>query len=199
MTINNFEDLPYNQPIPRIETSKAIKQLKNNKSPGPDNIPNEFIINSMVMADTIHGIMASIFQSEDIPLQWLQGTMINFNKGRGDHECLKNKRGITLTSNVCKLFERILNNRAIEVIPFSEAQAGGRPGRSTVDQMFILTEILKKRKFENLSTYCAFLDVHKAYDKAWRGIIMHILWENNIKGKLWRVMNKLNSNITAKI
>ena len=37
--------------------------------------------------------------------------MLNFHKGKGDKEILDNKRGITLTSNVGKLFERVINNR----------------------------------------------------------------------------------------
>ena len=41
-------------------------------------------------------------------------------------------------------------------------QAGFRKGRSTVDQVFILTEIIINRR--PAKTYVAFLDVAKAYD-----------------------------------
>ena len=146
-----------------------------------------------------HNLFASVFDKEDVPQQWNKGDMVNLSKPKGDKEMLTNKRGLTLTSNVGKLFERVLNNRVVEVLPFSEAQAGGRPGRCTVDQHFILHEVVKQRRSENKPTYCAFLDVHKAYDKAWRGIILHILWEADIRGKLWRLLHLLNSDITAQI
>ena len=60
-------------------------------------------------------------------------------KTDGDREKMENKRGITLasTSNTEKLFERIINNRIIEEIPFTEGQAGGRKAYSTVDQLYI--------------------------------------------------------------
>jgi hypothetical protein len=47
-----------------------------------------------------------------------------------------------------------------------EEQGGFRPGRGTIDQRFVLTEILKSRV--GISTYTAFIDVKKAYDTVWR-------------------------------
>ena len=146
-----------------------------------------------------HQIFCHVFDNEDIPSQWCDGTMINLGKGKGDSEVLTNKRGITLTSNVGKLFERVANNRLLKVLTFSEAQAGGRPERGPVDQLFVLYEVLKQRKAEGKQTFCAFLDVHKAYDQAWRDIMFHILWESGVRGKLWRILVKLNSNIVVQI
>ena len=33
---------------------------------------------------------------------------------------MRNRRGITLTSNVEKLFERVINNRLVKILEFSE-------------------------------------------------------------------------------
>ena len=87
----------------------------------------------------------------------------------------------------------------MNILPFSGAQAGGQQGKGPPDQLFTLYEILRQRKAEKKPTFVAFLDVHKAYDKAWRGIILHILWEANIRGKLWRLLHHLNTDITAQI
>ena len=199
LQIDDYQDMPYNRPLEPNETAEAAKQLHHNRGVGPDLIPNEFILNSETIQKSTHQLFARIFETEDIPEQFGEGYMINFHKGKGDKEILDHKRGITLTSNVGKLFERVLNNRVKKVLPFSEAQAGGRDERGPPDQLFILYEILKQRRVENKPTYVAFIDVHKAYDKAWRGMILHVLWEANIRGKLWRILNHLNSNITAKI
>ena len=59
---------------------------------------------------------------------------------------MQNRRGITLTSNVEKLFERVLNNRLVKILEFSEGQAGGRKQRSTVDQLFILKSLINEAK-----------------------------------------------------
>ena len=45
----------------------------------------------------------------------------------------------------------------------------------------------------------AFLDFEKAYDKAWLDAIMVTLWDNGIKGKIWRMVKKLNEDITTSV
>ena len=39
----------------------------------------------------------------------------------------------------------------------------------------------------------------KAYDKAWLNAILYTTNKNGIKGQHWRLINELNSNLTAKI
>ena len=55
-------------------------------------------------------------------------------QGKGKHDDLHNYRGITVNSNIEKTFERVLNNQIIPVLNYTETQAGGRKGRSTIDQ-----------------------------------------------------------------
>ena len=45
----------------------------------------------------------------------------------------------------------------------------------------------------------AFLDVTKAYDKAWSEAIMYVMHKQVIKDKHWRMIKKLNENLTAEI
>ena len=89
-----------------------------------------------------------------------------------------------LTSNVGKVFEKIVNERVIQNLPFSEEQAGGRPNRSTIDQIFSLKEVVKQRSSEIKPTYCAFIDIQKTYDKVWRDIIFKIILDCGIRGKI---------------
>ncbi len=39
----------------------------------------------------------------------------------------------------------------------------------------------------------------KAYDKAWLNAILYVTHKNGLKGKNWRIVKALNSNLTAKI
>ena len=57
-----------------------------------------------------------------------------------------NERGMTLTSNTGKLFQRLLNNRVKEEITTSEAQAGGQQGRSTADHIIIINSLINQAK-----------------------------------------------------
>ena len=71
-------------------------------------------------------IFNHIMESERIPQEWKDAEIISLCKGKGDTESMANKRRITLASNIGKLFERILNNRLIATLKFTEGQAGGR-------------------------------------------------------------------------
>ena len=56
-----------------------------------------------------------------------------------------------------------------------EEQAGFRRDRSTVDQLFILTEMIKNRRPKK--TYVCFIDIQKAYDRVWRDGLWEKLYE----------------------
>ena len=81
-----------------------------------------------------------------------------------------NYRSISLLSHAGKVFSIILQQRIMkkseEVL--SEAQAGFRPGRSTLDQLFTLRQIMEKRLERNQSLLCCFIDYEKAFDSVWQ-------------------------------
>ena len=99
-----------------------------------------------------------------------------------------------------KVFERLINNRIKDEIRMTEAQAGGQAGKSTADHINILNSIInhsKRKQKQNI--YIAFLDVTKAYDKAWLNAIMYTVHKNGLEGKNWKIVKELNSNLTAKV
>ena len=81
----------------------------------------------------------------------------------------------------------------------SNAQAGGQKGRATTDHLLILKEIIKYTIKHKKNIHVAFLDVTKAFDKAWLEGILHVLNKNGLHGKLWRTISNLNSNLKAQI
>ena len=71
--------------------------------------------------------------------------ILNIDKGKNHIDLLSNKRGISLSNNICKLFERVINYRIKGILKFAEAQAGARKNRAAVDQMFTLNAIIQNR------------------------------------------------------
>ena len=85
-------------------------------------------------------------------------------KGDGGKEDCGNYRGIALLSIVGKLFARILNGRLVPFLEeheLVEEQGGFRRGRGCVDVLYTYSEVVRGRKMEGKSTYCAFIDVRK--------------------------------------
>ena len=188
------EDITYK------ELQNAIEKLKRKKSLGPDGMPNElFIKANETTRRTLLNTINKIHQDEKIPNSWLQGNIIRLYKGKGTKGKCSNERGITLASNVGKVYERIINERVKKAVKITDAQAGGIPGNATVDHLIVLKQIINEIRNKGNTAYLVFLDVQKAYDKAWLDAILYALHKNGVTGKNLQMVKKLNSNLTAKI
>ena len=193
--ITNMKYEQTHQEITQSEINKNIKTIQRGKSTGPDRIPNEAIIEAnQHNRNIIRTILNKIYNNEKIPDQWQEGEIIRFYKGKGKKGKCSNERGITLASNMGKLFERIINNRITKTVDITEAQAGGQKGKSTADHLLILNTIIKHHKstHKNQDLHIAFLDVTKAYDKAWLNAILYALNKSGLKEKEWNLVKNIN-------
>jgi hypothetical protein len=112
-----------------------------------------------------------------------------------------NYRGITLLSTVGKVFVTILERRLSRWCEqkkvIVQEQAGFRPGRTTVNHIFTLAEIIQRRKKEKKSTYCCFLDIKKAYDTVWREGLWEKLSNVGIDGKILNVIKNMYEKVQS--
>jgi len=80
-----------------------------------------------------------------IPNDWKRAVIVPIYKKKDKMKC-NNYRGISLLSHTSKIFSRMILNRLRkrtgEIL--SEEQAGFRPGRSTIDQIFTLRQLAEK-------------------------------------------------------
>ncbi len=186
--------------ITNKELNEAIRKLKRKKATGPDSIPNEIFIEASGEArNEYRKMMNGIYQEEEIPDQWQLGEITRLYKGKGTKGKCSNERGITLASNVGKVFERIINHRIKPNVHITEFQAGGQEGAATSDHLTVLKEAINHIRGKKQTAYVIFLDVQKAYDKAWLDAIMYAMDKCGLKGKNWEITRKLNSNLKAKI
>ena len=165
-----YEDL--DRLISTEEVKTAIKSLKNSKSPGEDNILNEYFIEAGdILISHITDIFNGIFNTGVFPESWSKGIIVPVYK-KGDPTLADNYHAITLSSCMSKLFTSILNNRiyswAEEQDKLSDTQFGFRKERSTVDAIFVLQNLIQHVLNEKRRLYCAFVDLHKAFDSVYR-------------------------------
>jgi hypothetical protein len=107
------------------ELNQAITKLKKGKGCGPDDIPNDVFIMANDETKQIYlSTLNQILQSQIIPTNWQMGTVTRIYKGKGTKAKCSNERGMTVSSNFGKLFERIVNEMAKQVTNVSDAKAG---------------------------------------------------------------------------
>ena len=86
-----FDEL--NTEISNEEIHRAIKQLKNNRSAGPDLILNEFLINGkQILMPVLHSMFNKIFILGYFPDRWSEGYIIPLHK-KGNPDDATNYRG----------------------------------------------------------------------------------------------------------
>ena len=144
-----------------------------------------------------------VFRSETYPVDWARGLVFPIFKG-GPKAWRSNPlkyRGITLLSVLGKVYVSVLTERVTTWAEtnhiLAEEQAGFRKDRSTVDQLFIMLEMIKNRRPK--PTYVCFLDVQKAYDRVWRDGLWEKLQTYGIRGKMWRVLRSVYESVESSV
>ena len=197
---NNFnhETMKHNNTPELEEVTEIIMNKKNGKST-PD-LKNEILKKpGETMIRLIYPMITAIWKEEKIPSIWNIGNVTSIWKGRGDKEDPNNQRGITTSSSIGTILDSIIDNRIASTVPFTQAQGGGKRGASTYDHLFILRAIMDIAKKQKRPLFLTFYDVSKAYDNVDNADMLKIMWDKGLKGKTWRILKELNSNLKAKI
>ena len=92
------------------------------------------------MIDIIYPLVVTVWNEEKIPKIWNKGRITSLWKGKGDKEALNNHRGITTTSAIGTIIEAAIDKRIESVVPFTQAQGGGKRKASTFDHLFLSLE-----------------------------------------------------------
>uniref|UniRef100_A0A8D8Q0R7 Craniofacial development protein 2 n=1 Tax=Cacopsylla melanoneura TaxID=428564 RepID=A0A8D8Q0R7_9HEMI len=168
------------------ETVQAIKRLKNNKTPGTDELTSELLKKGgPMLREEIHKLIVKCWETETIPDQWREVIIIPLHKKNDPTDC-NNYRGIALLNTCYKILSLIILSR-IEAHTngkIGEYQAGFRRNRSTTDQIHTLRNILEKRVERNIDTCILFIDFRKSYDCLIRNAIWNAMHELSIPRKL---------------
>ncbi|KAK6747858.1 hypothetical protein RB195_000822 [Necator americanus] len=80
-----------------------------------------------------------------------------------------------------------------------DEQAGFRPGRSTIDQVFIVRRVTEIWQRYSKPMQLAFLDFEAAFDSPHRGRLLNALFADGVPGKFVRLLDDMNQRTTAAV
>jgi hypothetical protein len=83
-------------------------------------------------------------------------------------------------SHTMKLRERIIEHRLREVTNVTENQFDFMPGRSTMDAIFMISQLMEKCREQKKDLHLIFIDLEKAYDKVPRNVIWWALQKHQV-------------------
>jgi hypothetical protein len=179
------------------ELLETVRNLKANKVPGPDGIPNTAV---KLVAESYPEVfcktMQSCLEKCQFPDRWKRQKLVLIpkpGKAIGDPSSY---RPICLLDTLGKLFEKIISQRLTSYTEgsngLSNRQFGFRKGRSTVDAILTVTERVKiaLSRVKGRNRYCAIitLDIKNAFNSASWGSIAAALKNLGIPENLLRLM-----------
>ena len=165
------------EPPTEDEILKAVKTLKNGRSPGDDRITVEMLKCSMDTCVTYwKDFFGTIWTTAKLPSEWRHSTLVKLFK-KGDATLCNNWRGISLLSIPGKLLSHIILSRIQRHLNeyLRDEQHGFRPNRSCTDLIFTLRMLTEESCEWRNKLYMIFIDFEKAFDSLDRQSLWKLL------------------------
>ena len=193
------EDLEKQFTFPEVK--EAVKSLSKNKSPGPDKITNEHMLYA---GDTLITHLCVLFNKivshHYVPKEYRLGMVIPIYKGKNDKRDPRNYRGITLTSCLGKLFEKLLLKRIEIKLSKSQPdfpdllQFGFRKEHGAIMSVLTLMESIQYYLQRDSPVFASFLDNEKAFDRIWHDGLFYKLYQLGVTGNTWKLLHHCYTN-----
>ncbi|KAJ4427678.1 hypothetical protein ANN_25327 [Periplaneta americana] len=201
--MNCNTDQSFNDILTLREVQDTLSHSKNN-SPGPDNIPYEFL--KQLPPDGVlylYEVYNYIWSKQVFPDQWRNAIIIPILKPDKNRSAPENYRPIALTCTMCKLLEKIINKRLRWTLEqrnfFTTSQNGFRQFHSTIDSLITLESEILNAFLNKQHLLAVNLDIHKAYDMVWRQYVVKVLIKNQITGNMIRFIHNFLQNRTIQV
>ena len=181
-----------NQPFTPAEVQAHLASLHANRSPASLGFPAEFfkgawtqeqlpsgrIVRSYTLVPTLTAILNALLRTSSMP-EALNTALLTPIHKRGDPLNTQNYRPIAVGDPIYRLYSSLLNPRLMlwteEQGIRASLQAGFRPSRSTLHQLFALRHAVDKYSHKQQPLFTCFVDLRKAYDKVQHNLLWKVL------------------------
>ena len=165
---------------------EAVNRLASDKAPGPDEISNRVIKNTLpIIEDHLLVLMQASLKLSYFPKLFKQTVTAVLRKpGKPDYTKAKAYRPIALENTLGKVMESIMADvlsyltEKYELLP--PHHYGGRPGRSAEDAMIALSESIYKAWREKKIYTAIYMDVAGAFNNVHHKRLIHNLRKRRV-------------------
>ena len=163
----------------RQEFAAALQHLKPGKAPGPYSICSELILHAgAVLKSWLRDFLSSCLRRIKILKIWRRALVVAIPKPGKPVGDPKSYQPISLLCVPYKILERLIYARVEPLIDplFPKEQDGFRRGKSTVDQVVLLTQNIEDSFEAKKKAGAVFINLTVAYDTVWhRGLTCKLL------------------------
>jgi hypothetical protein len=166
---NGNEEILENIEINEERVSQAIKIMKLNKAAGTDELPSTFVKRcDKSLFEPLVDIFRKSLDKGEIPEDWKNANVTAIFK-KGAKSSLGNYRPVSLTSNICKIMERIIKDDIVNFLEKNQLifnnQHGFRNKTSCMTNLLEFVEHVAEELDKGEPVDVIYLDFQKAFDK----------------------------------
>lgn len=174
--------------ITEEKVRKCLAQLRSDKAPGTDDISPRLLIEiseEVVVPLTI--IFKKSFGSGQVPEDWRTANVCPIYK-KGHRNSAQNYRPVSLTSQICKMFERIIRDEVVNHLEsnclIKDDQHGFCTGRSCLTNLLVFLDHVSNFLDNGHCVDTIYLDFAKAFDKVPHQRLLQKICSHGISGQL---------------
>jgi len=165
-----------------------LERLRDDKAAGADDLVPRFLNGIKEELVTPLGILfRKVLDEETVPRDWKEANVVPIFKG-GQRSVVSNYRPVSLTSQICKVFEAIVRDEVVEFLDkhklIRDSQHGFRKGRSCLTNLLLFLDQVLRSVDEGFCVDIVFLDLAKAFDKVPHRRLLEKVRKHGIGGKL---------------
>ena len=174
---------------PDMVKSKLLK-LKMNKAPGIDSVGTRILLElSEEISETVAELFNKSLKSGDVPQDWKMANVTAVYK-KGKKSSPSNYRPVSLTVNLCKIFESVMRDSIIQHLEKHKLVTGSQHGfvknKSCLTNLLIFMEEITNYLDAGYPVDIIYLDFQKAFDKVPHSRLILKLAAHGISGDVLR-------------
>ena len=179
---------------------EALNLMNAKKAAGPSGVTSDLLkVCEKESVNKLVRVANDMLEGKKMPESWRKSDLIPIYKGKGDVRSCGNYRSIKLLEHGMKIVERIFEKRLRKVVDLDEMQMGFRPGRGTVDAIFIMRQMMEKYEIAGKKLYMVFVDLEKAFDRVPRELIWWALRRKGVMEREIMAIKKMYSDIKTSV
>jgi hypothetical protein len=160
------------------ECKRALKEMENNKSPGPDGLSKEFYtIAFPYIGTSFVQLLNRVWSEGKLPYSQRQCFITLICKNKDNKDQLSNWRPISLLNCDYKILSKILSLRLRTVLDgiVHPDQTCSIPGRTIQDNVHLIRNLIEYVNAKNIPAAIISLDQSKAFDRVSHEYLFQVL------------------------
>jgi hypothetical protein len=98
-----------------------------------------------------------------------------------------------------KLWERVIEHRLRRMTSVTKNQFGFMPGRSTMEAIFLVRQLMERYKQQKKELYMVFIYLEKTYNKIPRNVMWWALEKHKVPAKYITLIKDMYDNVVTSV